>query len=190
MLDRRPLGRRCFFRRYDMTDAAESAATATASRRLVFLTTETDALALEAILKPADRGWRSLLGYAFALPPLVVISWFTRNAEWPVWFAAFGAVGLVAWQGARFALKVEQAQAARRHPTGAGQIDYVDGRLMGAVGGATVDISASSGVRVEADLGHLYILASDRPALILPLSAFTGKADMTAFAAAFEAARR
>ncbi len=189
MLDRRPPGRRCFFRRYDMTDAAESTDATTTPRRLVFQTTETDALALEAILRPADRGWRSLLGYAFALPPLVVISWVTRNAEWPVWFAAFGAVGLVAWQGARFAIKVERDHAARRHPVGAGRIDFADGRLMGTVGGAAVDIPASRGVRVAADSSHLFILASDQPALILPVSAFVGKADMTAFATVFEAAR-
>lgn len=178
------------FRRDAMTDAAESFPSMPAPRRFVFVTEAADALALEAILKPADRGWRSLLGYAFALPPLVLISWFTRNAEWPVWFASFGLIGLVAWQGARFTLKAERSRAARRHLVGAGQVDFAHGRLAGTVGGVAVDIPATSDVRVEADAAHLFVLADNRSPLILPLSAFAGKADMAAFAASLKEAGR
>lgn len=169
-----------------MTDAAESFHSMPESRRFAFVTDTADALALEASLKPADRGWRSLLGYAFALPPLVIISWFTRNAEWPVWFATYGLVGLAAWQSARFVLKAERSRAARQHPVGAGQIAFTNGRLEGTVGGVTVDISAASGLRVETDADHLYILANNLPTLILPLSAFAGRADMAAFAASLK----
>ena len=173
-----------------MTDAAESFPSMPAPRRFVFVTEATDALALEAILKPADRGWRSLLGYAFALPPLVLISWFTRNAEWPVWFVSFGLIGLVAWQGARFALKAERSRAARLHLVGEGQIDFANGRLEGTVGGVAVDIPATNDVRVETDADHLFVLAGNRPTLILPLSAFAGKADMAAFVASFKEVSR
>lgn len=166
-----------------MTDAAESVPEVPTSRRFVFTTTVPDALALEAILKPSDRGWRSLLSYAFALPPLVLVSWLTRNAEWPVWFASFGVVGLGCWQAARFALKAERAKAARRHPVGAGQIDFAEGWLHGTVGGAALDIPTTTGMRVETDSSHLYILSDGRPALIMPLSAFAGRNDMAAFAA-------
>ncbi len=174
-------------RRYAMTDAAESLAAQPTPRRFVFATTKSDALALEAILKPTDRGWRSLLGYAFALPPLVVVSWLTRDAEWPVWFVAFGLVGLVAWQGARFALRAERVRAAQRHPVGAGQLELSKASLRGTIGGIAIDIPAAVGTRIETDASHLYILADDRPALIMPLSAFSGRADMAAFAAAFGA---
>lgn len=173
-----------------MTDAAESVLSRPESRRFVFVTDMTDALALETILKPADRGWRSLLGYAFALPPLVVISWLTRNAEWPVWFATFGLIGLVAWQGARFVLKAERSRAARRHPVGAGQVEFANGHLRGTVGGVTVDIPAAAAVRLEMDAEHLCILADNRPALILPLSTFAGRADMAAFAVSFKEANQ
>lgn len=173
-----------------MTDTAEYSPAQPIPRRFVFTTTEADALALEAILKPADRGWRPLLGYAFALPPLVVISWLTRNAEWPVWFVAFGVVGLVAWQGARFALRAERVRAAGRHPVGAGQIELSARGLEGTVGDVAIDIPATGGTRIETDAGHLYILAGKRPALIMPLSAFAGRTDMTALAAAFDAAGR
>ncbi len=139
-------------------------------------------MALEAILKPADRGWRSLLGYAFALPPLVLISWLTRNAEWPVWFASFGVVGLVCWQGARFFLKAERGKAARRHLVGQARLTYANGRFEGVIDGVTVDVSPG-GTRIEMDSGHLYVVPKARPALILPFSAFNGRADMTAFAA-------
>ncbi|WP_370675891.1 hypothetical protein [Pleomorphomonas sp. PLEO] len=173
-----------------MTDAAESFPSMPAPRRFVFTTGAADALALEAVLKPADRSWRSLLGYAFALPPLIVVSWFTRNADWPVWFASFGLIGLVAWQGARFVLKAEKARAARQHPIGAGQVDFTNGRFEGAIGGVAIAIPAVEGVRVEMDAGHLYILADNRPALVLPLSAFAGRADLIAFAASFKEASR
>ena len=153
-------------------------------RHFVFTTTVADALALEAILKPADRGWRSLLGYAFALPPLVLISWLTRSTDWPVWFASFGVVGLICWQGARFVLKAERSKAARRHPVGPGQLTYANARFEGAVNGVTIDVPTGHGARIEMDSGHIYIVAKAQPALILPLSAFNGKADMTAFAAA------
>lgn len=171
-----------------MTDAAEF--TRSAPRRFVFTTTIADAVALEAILKPADRGWRSLLGYAFALPPLIVISWLSRQAEWPVWFVAFGLVGLAAWQLARLVLKVERARRARGHPVGTGQIEFSGNRLAGAVGGVVIDSPATADVRVMADAGHLYVVASGRPAVILPLSAFADRTDMVAFAAAFEDAIR
>ena len=173
-----------------MTDTAESASPSGLSlpRRLVFTTAEADALALEAVLKPTDRGWRSLLGYAFALPPLVGISWLTRNAEWPVWFASFGLVGLAAWQSAHLVLRTERRRAARRHPTGAGQITSIDGRLEGTVGGVMIDISAADTARLETDSHRLYILADGRPALIVPLSAFSGRADMTAFVASMKKA--
>lgn len=166
-----------------MTDAAESAPDHSVQRRFVFTTTEMDALALEAILKPADRGWRSLLGYAFALPPLVVISWLTRNAEWPVWFASYGVVGLVCWQAARFFLKAERGRAARQHPVGTGEIDYANGRFEGSVGGVPVDLAANNDTRIETDSSHLFILVARRSALILPLSAFSDRSDMLAFAA-------
>ncbi|MBS1169064.1 MAG: hypothetical protein H6R00_5089 [Proteobacteria bacterium] len=178
------------FRRYAMTDAAESFPSMPTPRRFVFVTEAADALALEAILKPADRGWRSLLGYAFALPPMALISWLTQNAEWPVWFASFGVIGLVAWQGARFALKAERSRAARLHPVGAGQVDFANGRLAGTVGGVAIDIPATDDVRVETDADHLFVLAGNRPTLILPLSAFAGKADMAAFAASLKEASR
>lgn len=166
-----------------MTDAAESSLDQPVQRHFVFTTTEADALALEAMLKPADRGWRSLLGYALALPPLVLISWLTRNAEWPVWFASFGVVGLVCWQGARFFLKAERGRAARRHPIGQGQLTCANGRFEGVVNGVTIDVLTGRGTRIETDSGHLYIVDQAQPALILPLSAFNGRADMTAFAA-------
>lgn len=169
-----------------MTDAAESVAMPL--RRFVFTTKQEDALALEAILKPADRGWRSLLGYAFALPPLVVLSWLTRNAEWPVWFASFGLIGLAAWQGARFVLRAERIRAARHHPVGASEIEFSADGFKGTVGGIVIDIPALVGIRIETDDRRLYVLASGRPALILPLSAFSGRADMSAFAAAIEGA--
>ncbi|MBS1182480.1 MAG: hypothetical protein H6Q99_2360 [Proteobacteria bacterium] len=169
-----------------MTDAAESARTA--PRHLVFTTTVADALALETILKPPDRGWRSVLGYAFALPPLIVVSWLTREAEWPVWFAAFGLAGVAAWQLARLVLRVERVRAARHHPVGAGQVEFSGDRLKGTIGGVVVDIPAAPDVRVETDAGHLHIVDDGQPALILPLSAFAGRADMAAFAAAFESA--
>lgn len=169
-----------------MTDAAESSAATATPRRFVFTTTEADAVALEAFLRPADRGWRSLLGYAFALPPLVIISWLTRNAEWPVWFAAFGLVGLFAWQGARLVLKAERSRAARRHPVGPGQMVFADGRLEGTIGGITVDFPVTSGARVETDADHLFVLAEGRPTVILPVAAFAGKTDMVAFATALK----
>lgn len=170
-----------------MTDAAESAVPL---RRFVFTTKQEDALALEAILKPADRGWRSLLGYAFALPPLVVLSWLTRNAEWPVWFATFGLIGLAAWQGARFVLRAERIRAARRHPVGAAEIEFSADGFNGTVGGIVIDIPVLVGVRIEMDSNRLFVLASGRPPLILPLSAFSGRADMAAFAAALKTAGR
>lgn len=166
-----------------MTDAAESPPVAPTSRRFVFTTTEADALALEAVLKPADRGWRSLLGYAFVLPPLVAVSWLTRNAEWPLWFAAFGVAGLAAWQLSRFVLKIERSRAARRHLVGVGEIGLADGRLGGTIGGVEIDIPSVSGLRVETDAGHLFLLAEGRPVVILPLAAFANGADMKAFAA-------
>lgn len=169
-----------------MTDAAEALSAQPTSRRFVFTTTDADALALEAVLKPADRGWRSLLGYAFALPPLVVVSWLTRNAEWPLWFAAFGIAGLAAWQLSRFVLKTERKRAARRHPVGRGEIDFAGDRLEGMIGGAAIDISSGSSLRVEADAGHLFLLVEGKPALILPLAAFASAADMKAFAAMFK----
>lgn len=165
-----------------MTDAAESSLDQPVQRHFVFTTTEADALALEAILKPADRGWRSLLGYALALPPLVLISWLTRNAEWPVWFASFGVLGLICWQGARFFLKVERCKAALRHPVGQAQITYANDGFEGVVEGVVIDVPVGGIVRIEMDPGHLYIVAKVQPALILPLSAFNGRADMTAFA--------
>lgn len=165
-----------------MTDAAESSLDQPVQRHFVFTTTEADALVLEAILKPADRGWRSLLGYALALPPLVLISWLTRNAEWPVWFASFGVVGLICWQGARFFLKAERRKAALRHPVGQAQITYANGRFEGVVEGVAIDVPLGHGARIEMDSGHLYIVAKAQPALILPLSAFNGKTDMAAFA--------
>ena len=166
-----------------MTDAAESSFAAPTSRRFVFTTTEADALALEAVLKPADRGWRSLLGYAFALPPLVAVSWLTRNAEWPLWFAAFGVAGLAAWQLSRFVLKAERQRAARNHPVGKGEIDFADGRLEGTIGGVAIDISSVSALRVETDGSHFFLLAEGKPAVILPRAAFAGTADMAAFTA-------
>lgn len=169
-----------------MTDAAESFSAAPTSRRFVFTTTDADALALEAILKPADRGWRSLLGYAFALPPLVVVSWLTRDAEWPLWFAAFGVAGLVAWQLSRFALKTERTRAARGHPVGRGEIDLAGDCLKGMIGGVAIDIPSGSVLRVETDVGHLFLLSPGKPAVILPLAAFAGAADMKAFAAMFK----
>lgn len=174
-----------------MTGTAESASERPAQRRFVFTTTEADALALEAILKPTDRGWRSLLGYALALPPLVLISWFTRHGEWPVWFVSFGVVGLVCWQAARFLLKTERAKAARQHAVGAGDIAFTQGRFKGMVGGATINNAAiSGGVRIEMDASRLYILTEGQPTLILPLSAFADRSDMNAFAAELRQAGR
>lgn len=170
-----------------MTDTANFAPDTPTVRRFVFTTTEADALALEALLKPADRGWRSLLGYALAVPPLVVLSWLTRDAEWPVWFAAFGLAGLAAWQLARFLLKTERSRAAGRHPVGAGQIEFSGGRLEGTVGGVAIDISPTSGLRVETDADHLFVIAGEGPALILPLSVFADRADLEAFAARLKA---
>ncbi len=164
-----------------MTDAAELSLPTSTSRRFVFTTTEADAVALEALLKPTDRGWRSLLGYAFALPPLVIVSWFTRNAEWPVWFAGFGLAGLAAWQLARFTLKAERSRAARRHPVGATQIDYADGRFEGTVGGVEIAAAIASDTRIEADAGHVFVVADGRPTIILPLSTFADKTDMDGF---------
>ena len=166
-----------------MTDAAESSSVASTSRRFVFTTTDADALALEAVLKPADRGWRSLLGYAFALPPLVVVSWLTRDAEWPLWFATFGVAGLAAWQLSRFVLKTERKRAARRHPIGKTVVDFADDRLEGTIGDVAIDIPSGSALRVETNAGHLFLLAEGKPALILPLAAFAGETDMKAFAA-------
>ncbi|PKR89545.1 hypothetical protein CXZ10_09240 [Pleomorphomonas diazotrophica] len=166
-----------------MTDTADLAPDVPTTRRFVFTTTEADALALEALLKPADRGWRSFLGYILALPPLVIVSWLTRDAEWPVWFAAFGLCGLAAWQLARLVLKTERSRAARRHPVGAGRIEFAGGRLEGTIGGVAVDIPTMSGRRVETDVGHLFVVAGEGPALILPLSAFADRSDLTAFAA-------
>lgn len=166
-----------------MTDAAESPFATPTSRRFVFTTTDADALALEAVLKPADRGWRSLLGYAFALPPLVVVSWLTRDAEWPLWFAAFGVAGLAAWQLSRLALKTERKRAARGHPVGKGEIAFVGDRLKGTIGGVAIDMPSGSALRVETDAGHLFLLAAGKPAVILPRAAFAGAADMKAFAA-------
>lgn len=169
-----------------MTDAAEPSSSFPAPRRFVFTTTEADALALEAILKPADRGWRSLLGYAFALPPLIVVSWFTRNAEWPLWFAAFGLAGLCAWQAARFALKAERSRAARRHPVGTGDVTFHAGRFEGSIGGSAIAVTMAPGRRVEVDVGHVFVMSGDAPALILPLPAFASPTDMLAFAAALK----
>lgn len=170
-----------------MTDAAESFPTQPISRRFVFTTAEADALALETVRKPADRGWRSLLGYAFALPPLVIISWLTQSAEWPVWFAAFGVVGLASWQGARLVLKAERARAARRHPVGTGEITFSGSSFIGTIGGGAINTQVTVDTRIETDASHLYILPNDQPALILPLSAFADRADMVAFAAALKA---
>lgn len=163
--------------------------TAADSRRLVFTTTVADALALEDILKPANRGWRSLIGYAIALPPLVVISWLTRNSEWPVWFVSFGLAGVVAWQGAAWLLKLERTRAAKAHPVGAGNLLWSDHRLTGRIGETAIDVSTPN-VRVESDGKRLHILSKDQPAVILPLSAFSSAADMAAFAAAFDRAGR
>ncbi len=107
-----------------------------------------------------------------------------------MWFAAFGLAGLAAWQLARLVVKAERARGARRHPVGAGQIEFSGNRLEGTVDGGMIDIPAAADVRVMADAGHLHIVASDRPALILPLSAFADRTDMVAFAAAFEDAVR
>jgi hypothetical protein len=159
------------------------------SRRLVFTTTAADALALEDILKPANRGWRSLLGYAIALPPLVVISWLTRNSEWPVWFVSFGLAGVVAWQGAALLLKLERTRAAAAHPIGAGDLLWSNGRLTGRIGDVAIDVAAQN-VRVESDGKRLHILSSGQPAVIVPLTAFSSAADMAAFAAAFDRAGR
>ena len=166
-----------------MTNAAESRSAAPTSRRFVFTTTDADALALEAVLKPADRGWRSLLGYAFVLPPLVVVSWLTRNAEWPLWFAAFGVAGLAAWQLSRLVLKTERKRASLRHPIGMGEIGFDGDRLRGMIGGNAIDIPSGSTLRVETDTRHLFLVAEGKPAVILPLAAFAGAADMKAFAA-------
>ena len=159
------------------------------SRRLVFTTTAADALALEDILKPANRGWRSLLGYAIALPPLFVISWLTRNTEWPVWFFSFGAAGVVAWQAARLLLKAEKTRAAAAHPVGNGDLLWSNGRLTGRIGEVAIDIAAQN-VRVEGDGKRLHILSKDQRAVIVPLTAFSSAADMAAFAAAFDRAGR
>lgn len=159
------------------------------SRRFVFTSTAADALALEDVLKPANRGWRSLLGYLIALPLLVVISWLTRNAEWQVWFFAFGAAGVAAWQAARLLLFRERLRAAARHPVGDGDIVWSGRRLAGTVGGTAIDVDAAN-VRVETDGKRLHILSEGRPALILPLAAFADAADMAAFAAAVDKAGR
>ncbi|MCM5557949.1 hypothetical protein [Pleomorphomonas sp. JP5] len=167
-----------------MTDAAEPSFPTSTSRRFVFTTTEADAIALEALLRPADRGWRSLLGYAFALPPLVIVSWLTRDAEWPVWFASFGLAGLAAWQLSRFTLKAERSRSARRHPVGTAQVDYAESQLMGTIGDARVDATVNPGTRIEVDAGHVFVVADGQPAIILPLSAFANRADMDGFARA------
>lgn len=161
-----------------MTDAAEPSSPTSTSRRFVFTTTEADAVALQALLKPADRGWRSLLGYAFALPPLVIVSWLTRDAEWPVWFASFGIAGLAAWQLSRFTLKAERSRAARRHPIGAAQVDYADGRFEGTIGNVRIDATVSPGARIETDADHVFVVVDGRPAIILPRSTFADRADM------------
>jgi len=159
------------------------------SRRFVFTTTGDDALALEDILKPANRGWRSMLGYIIALPPLVVISWLTRNSEWQVWFFSFGAAGVVAWQAARFILLLERQKAARGHPVGNGDIVWSGNRLTGTIGGTAFDVPATD-VRLEKDGRRLHILLKGQPALILPLAAFDSAADMAAFAVVLDKAAR
>jgi len=172
-----------------MTDSSAEPTPPADGRHFVFTTTGDDALALEDILKPANRGWRSMLGYLIALPPLVVISFLTQNSEWQVWFFSFGAAGVVAWQAARFILRLERQKAALAHPVGSGDIVWSGNRLTGTVAGTTFDLAAAD-VRLEKDGRRLHILSKGKPALILPLAAFDSAADLAAFAAAVDKAGR